>query len=56
MPGDRKPAIPSMCVGTCSGISELVSIEAVRVTLSRETAMRGEVDRNQKLSKVNDKI
>ena len=40
----------------CGGFSELISIEAVRVTLSRESAMRGEVDCNQKLSKVNDKI
>ena len=37
-----------------SGFPELVSIKAVRVTLSREHAMRGGVDCNQKLSKVKD--
>ena len=57
MPGNREPAIPVPCASVRrGGFSELVSSEAVRVTLSRDSAMRGEVDCDQKLSKVNDKI
>ena len=38
------------------GFSELVGIEAVRVTVSKESAIRRKVDCNQKFSKVKDKI
>ena len=53
MPGDREPVIPVCASMCCSGFSKLVSTEAVKVTLSRESPMRAEVDCNQKLSRVN---
>ena len=44
-PNENRPFRVCASVGR-SGFSELVSIEAVRVTLSRESAMRAEVDCN----------